>query len=380
MFQAAKKLDCVEISLIRQMNALAKPDTINLGIGQLPYAPPPQVIQAGVEALQQGKVQYTANAGLPELRTLVAEYHNKKTGKSYNENNVIITIGVEQALFITFASLLNPGDEVLLPSIAFSAYETLATIEQAVPVFFNVHEDFSLDIDDLASKITAKTKLIVINSPSNPTGAVLPAENLQALAAIMEKHEHLYAISDEVYSELFFGETAPASLGKWTDRCIIVDGISKRASATGLRIGWTVADDAVSKALLKMQQYSVTCATSVAQYAAIPVLQGKCIEQEEFYRSLLRSNRSILSETLQKIFPEYQAPDGAFYCFPKTEKYGPSRHLAEQILEQTNVLVIPGIAFGEAADGYLRISYATKEDLIKDACTRLTTFFTKLTQ
>ena len=358
-FKKSRKLEGVEISVIRQMNNRANSDTINLGIGQLPYQPPLKLKKAGAQAFSDGQTRYTPTKGILELRTLIAEEHKRHTGKETDSENVIVTVGAEEALDIICRTSLDDGDEVLIPEIFFSVYATLPRLNLAIPTTYRLTPDFGIDLTDLESKIKEKTRLVFINSPSNPTGRVLAQDELRSLADVLERHPNLYIVSDEIYSYLHFMDKLPPSMAEFSDRVIIVNGISKRASATGLRIGWIIAPEDVTQELVKLHQYAVTSAASPSQLAAIPVLKGECFEDEEMYRTQLMVNRDLTAQRLSEI-PNVSLtkPGGAFYCFPDISYYGTSQEVADRLLDEGNVLTIPGIAFGQRGNSYIRISYA----------------------
>jgi len=372
----SSKLNDIQISEIRQIVNLAKKDTINLGIGQLPFDPPAALIEAGIKSFQSGQLKYSPNAGLPELRELIALEHQSQTGKPTTFENVIITVGVESALYITFATFLDPDDEVLIPEIYFSVYDTIPKMLGAKIKTFKLNADFSIDIQDLKKKITKKTKLIVINSPCNPTGKIVSLAEQQSLADIVAHHPLLHLVSDEVYAELYFTPKKPVSLAKFSDKVIVLNGISKRASATGLRIGWIIAPKPITQELVKIQQYSVTCAAITSQKAAMPVLRGECDQDTARYREVLAEHRA-LALTLLADIPKIKvvAPEGAFYCFVDISAYGKSKEIAYRILADKNVLTIPGIAFGKKGDRYLRISFAADLTAIKQGLKALKAFF-----
>lgn len=371
-FKPSHRLDGIEISIIRQINSLAKPSTITLGIGQLPYMAPKPLIQAGIKAFEKGVIQYTSNAGNSELRQLIADEHSAIYGTAATQEEVIVTTGVEEALSIIFAASLNPEDEVLIPEIYFSVYETLPKFYNAIPRAYRLNEDFGLELADIESKINQKTKLIIINSPANPTGKVLGEIELVGLARVVDNHPSLYVVSDEVYSHLYFGEERPKSIAMYSDRVIVTDGISKRASATGLRIGWTIAPQEVTRELIKVHQYMVTCASSISQAAAIPVLRGECSEQERQYRLSLKENRDLALQLLSEI-PGISIvpPEGAFYCFPNISRFGCSMDISLKLLNECDVLTIPGIAFGEKGNSHIRISYAVDKEKLQEGIRRM---------
>ncbi len=357
------------------MNSLAKSDTINLGIGQLPENLPASVMNKGIAAFQDNQTRYTSNQGLLELRELVAYHHSKKANKSVSIDQVVITNGAEGALWNIFFTYLEPQDVVLIPDIAFSVYQTITQLQGAKTVTYRLNEDFSIDFEDLNSKLTEAVKFIVINSPNNPTGSILPSSDIKALANIVDKND-IYIISDEIYSDLYFSHSRPDTPLAYTDKVIVVDGISKRAAATGLRIGWTISPTSIATNMIITNQYVATCASSISQHAAIASLNGStddfvqriCVNLEEKSEYIYKSLKEIPHVNVEK-------PQGAFYIFPDISYYGSSTDVAHKMLDQVNVLTIPGIAFGKRGDSHLRISYATDMAKLIEACKQIQKFF-----
>ncbi len=360
-FKPSKKLDGIEISVIRQWNSKKRKDTIDLGIGELPWKAPLELREAGAEAFMSSNLRYTENAGLPKLRELIAEEFGDYISKNIDEKQVIVTCGVTEALSITYGAFLDEGDEVLIPEISFPLYDALAKLNRATPRTFKLNSDFSLCLEDLASKVNGKTKLVVINTPSNPTGKILLNRDLGGLADILDRNQNVHVLSDEIYSHLYFSDRAPESIASYTNRFVVVNGLSKRSSSTGARIGWIISQQEVVDQALKLHQYGVTCAPTPSQYAAIPVLEGKTKIDESNNRKKLISNRNIVLSGLKDIM-DINRPEGAFFCFADISRYGKSGEVAQKILDESNVLVIPGYAFGSAGDNYIRISYAVEED------------------
>lgn len=365
----------VDISEIRKMNALATENTLNLGIGQLPNDIPEAVenqIRAGIDL---GKTRYTSNQGMPELRSLVASYHSGKTGKKITPEQVIITNGAEGALWNILYTFLEPFDEILVPEISFSVYDTITKLQGGEAKTFKLNSDFSLDIESVKSAITKKTKFLVINSPNNPTGNILSAEDVESMVQLAREHD-FYIISDEIYSELYLDNVKPVSPLAFSDRVIVVDGISKRAAATGLRIGWTVSTEEIAKPMVISNQYIATCASSISQFAAIKSLDGS---SDSFVKDVvadLRIKRDYAYSFLKEIEGvKVNKPMGAFYIFPEISCFGKSKDVAKRILDETDVLTIPGIAFGESGDSYIRLSYAVDFDMLKEALSRLKNLF-----
>jgi aspartate/methionine/tyrosine aminotransferase len=358
----------IDISEIRKMNALAGPKTINLGIGQLPNDLPEALSAQGKEAFSKGKTRYTSNQGLEELRELVASYHSEKCAKPISGDQVVITNGAEGAVWNILYTYLEAGDEVLIPEIAFTIYDTISKMQGAVPRFYK-------GISSLKELLSDKTKFVILNSPNNPTGLIIPEEDIRELAALAEERG-FYIISDEIYGELYLDDKAPITPLKYTDRVIVVDGISKRAAATGLRIGWTVSPLELTKPMVISNQYIATCASSVSQYAAIKSLDGS---SDAFVRDIRRDlaiKRDFAYEKLSS-FPgiTVEKSQGAFYIFPDISAYGSSKEVARRILEECDVLTIPGVAFGRGGDRNIRISFAVEMDDLKESLNRLEKLF-----
>lgn len=370
--KAKSSFSGVDISEIRKMNALAKEDTINLGIGQLPDPLPSGVSARGIEAFEEGKTRYTSNQGSLELRELIAAYHSDKCGKPLSADQIIITNGAEGALWNILFTFLDRGEEILIPEIAFSVYNTISDLQGASAIPYKLNRDFSIDFDDLESKVGPKTKFLVINSPNNPTGAVLSSDDVKRLADLAEERD-IYLISDEIYSELYFGDSRPVSPLAYSDKVVVVDGISKRAAATGLRIGWTVAPLEVTKPMIIANQYITTCASSVSQYTALASLDGSADSFVERVRGELKEKGEYAWNVLKSIpGVQVEKPQGAFYIFPDISSFGTSKEVAHRILDEVNVLTIPGVAFGERGDRHIRLSYAADFILLKEALDKIT--------
>ena len=373
--KANRNFDGIDISEIRKMNALAGDDTINLGIGQLPNDVPESVMVQGQKAFSEGRTRYTSNQGMLELRELVSRYHSKKTGKEIDPNQIIITNGAEGALWNIFYTFLESGDEILIPQISFSVYDTIAKLQGAKPICFKMKDDLSLDFDSIEKLITDKTKFVIINSPTNPTGLIISKEDIKKLAELADK-KGFYIISDEIYSELYLDDEVPESPYKYSDRVIVVDGISKRAAATGLRIGWTLSNTNLVKPMIITNQYISTCASSVSQFAAIKSLDGSSDVFVEDVKKDLKEKRDYAFKHLSAIKGiRVNWPQGAFYIFPDISTFGKSKDVALKILKVVDVLTIPGIAFGVRGDNYIRISFAVDFDDLKLALSRLAELF-----
>lgn len=393
-YRFADRTNGQSLSLIRQMNALAAqvPGVINLGIGELPYEMPAAMIAKGHEMLDKKVSRYTFNAGIPELRELIAAEHKRETLKDVSKDNVIVTVGVQEALDLSFATFLNPGDNVLIPEISFSPYRTIPPMYGAGVREYKLHHttnkmsivnNFGIDFGDLESKIDQNTKLVVVNTPSNPTGYALTSHEKISLAQIAKRNPGVTILSDEVYSNIYSDKLKPSSLATYTDNVIVLDGLSKRSCATGLRLGWAIAQKEVIDKMIPLHQKRVTCAPTLSQHMALPVLEGKCAEEEEKIRSILNLNKRhftlVLGSKLN--FGRFDDPRGGFYLFPNISPYTfqgeRSFDLAKRILSDAKVVVIPGIEFGNAGEHHIRISYAVSEDNAQEGVKRLREFFSK---
>ena len=348
------------------MNKLVGPKTINLGLGQMmDFATPGVLINAGIETFKNKDLGYTENAGLLPLRTLIAKEHG------LGPETTVVTNGAEQALYNVISTFIDPNDEVLIPEISYPAYEAIVKLNYGKTVDFKLDKNFKIDLNDIDSKINSRTKLIIINSPSNPCGSEY-SDLYEKLASIVEKHKNLYILSDEVYSKLYLNDKATVSISKYSKKIIVVDSISKRSAATGLRLGWSIASEEITQEITKIQQYVSTCASLISQEAAIPVLSGNSSNDEKKYRDILKNNRDILLEGLSAIKDiNFTEPSGGFYCFPDISKYGSSHDVSLKILKEADVLTIPGTAFGKAGEGHIRISFAVRTEKLKTAINRL---------
>lgn len=374
--KTADRFSGIEISEIRKMNALANAETINLGIGQLPNLLPKVMREAGSKAFSSGIARYTANIGNTELRNAVIKEFNNENELNYTCENVVVTNGSQGAIWNIFAAYLNTGDKVLLPNICFSAYETIVKIHGGKAIFYKLTDDFQIDIADFEAQLKANpdVKFVLINSPSNPCGSVFSAEIVQKFCEIANKYNDLCIISDEVYNKLYFGEI-PQSPARFAKNFIVINSISKRCAATGLRVGWAISNEKIIKQLVVANQYTSTCANSVSQSAAIRAFGEETEIFCEKIRKDLKKNAEIVYGSLSQIAEiSVVFPQGAFYCMPNISHYGSSREVALKLLNACNVLTIPGIAFGKDGDKYIRISFAVESELLKTAMEKIKIF------
>ncbi|MEC2078465.1 aminotransferase [Metabacillus fastidiosus] len=354
---------------------------ISLGVGEPDFVTSWNVREACIQSLEQGYTSYTGNAGLIELREEISYYLQKVTNRYYNpKSQLLVTVGASQALDIALRAIINPGDEVIIIDPSFVSYAPLVDLAGGVPVMVRTkgEEEFKLQPEALEAAITEKTKAIVICSPSNPTGTVLQKEELERLAVIIEKHD-LLVISDEIYSELTYDEeyTSFASIEGMTDRTILISGFSKAFAMTGWRLGYVAANEEFLQAMLKIHQYSMLCAPTMAQYAAIEALKNGFDDVAHMKRSY-RQRRNLFVSALNDMGLTCHTPGGAFYAFPSIRKTNlTSEQFAEQLLLEEKVAVVPGSVFGESGEGYIRCSYASSLEQLQEALKKMQRFVNK---
>lgn len=364
----ASRFDGIEISLIRQINALATPLTVNLGIGEPNVAPDDEFLDMA-RAAATSPWQYSANAGHIELRRLIAG----ASGDGYDpDDEVCITAGTEEALYAVMQSFIEPGAEVLVPDPGFLAYATLVQLAGGTPRPYALDDRWQIVEDALRAAVTGRTRAIVVNSPSNPTGAVLSETSLQAIVRVASENDIL-VISDEVYREIYY-DAPPPSMRNRGRNVVVVDGLSKSHSMTGLRLGWILAERSLMKTIVKAHQYIATCASVFSQRLARSVFENRDWNQRwlRSMREQFASQRqTALAACEQRLHhPVTPLPEGAFYLFipvPSCDTVA----LAKTLATDAAVLVIPGVAFGGRGEGYLRISYATSPQNIMNGFARL---------
>jgi aspartate aminotransferase len=367
----SKRTSYIDISGIRKMfEASKREDIINLGLGEPDFPIPKESKKAIRESLKEDLTHYTPSKGLPELREGIVKKLSRNCIEAYTEE-IIVTSGASEALEISLLALLNEGDEVLIPDPGFVSYQPLTRIGGGVPVPFEVREEegFGFNPKSIEEKITKKTKVIVINTPGNPTGAVLKKEDLVEIARIADEHG-VTVISDEVYDEIIY-EGEHHSIGKYSDNVITVNSFSKNYAMTGLRLGYLHAKREVVEEMLKIHQYIQASTCSLSQAAAIAALNGGGRFTKEMV-GVLKKRRDIILKRLNDFEGvSCEPPKGAFYVFPNFKAYESSSTLAMDILKHTGVIVTPGTAFGENGEGYLRFSYATSPKNIEEGLDRI---------
>ncbi len=353
-------------------------DVISLGIGEPDFDTPPHILQAGIRALEQGATHYTSNAGLLELRQAISDHLDKLYGVRYNpQGEITVTVGVSEALYLAMTAVLNPGEEVIIPTPCFVSYQAEAILAGGVPVELplRAENNFQLTAEMLEAAITPRTKAILIGYPNNPTGAVADREALLRMAQVAEKHD-LVVISDEIYDRLVYGvpHVCFASLPGMRERTITLGGFSKAYAMTGWRIGYAAAPAAILGGLVRIHQYTIMSAPTVAQYAAIEALRhGE--EAVESMRQEYDRRRKLIVGGLNDLGLTTIEPRGAFYAFPNISVTGMDEEtFAQKLLEEERVAVVPGTAFGPGGEGFVRCSYATAYEKIEQALERMTRF------
>lgn len=357
-------------------------DAISLGVGEPDFDTPWHIRDEGIYSLEKGKTFYTSNSGLKELKQEICHYLKRKQGIDYDYNHeVLVTVGGSEAIDLAMRAMINPGEEVLIPQPSYVSYEPCAVLADAKPVFINLkaENEFRLTAQELRETITDKTKLLVLPFPNNPTGAVMRKEDLEAIAEVIIEKD-IYVLSDEIYGELTYnGEhVSIASLPGMRERTILINGFSKAYAMTGWRLGYACGPRIILDQMVKIHQFAIMCAPTTSQYAAVEALRNGDEDIKEM-RTAYNQRRRFLVNAFKEMGLECFEPYGAFYVFPCIKEFGmTSEEFATRFLEEEKVAVVPGTAFGDSGEGYLRISYAYSLENLKVAIGRLGHFVEKL--
>ena len=357
-------------------------DAISLGVGEPDFDTPWHIRDEGIYALERGRTFYTSNAGLKELRQEICNYMKRKQGIQYEwDKEVVITVGGSEAIDIGLRAMINPGDEVIIPQPSYVSYEPCAILAGAKPVIINLkaENEFRLTAAELEEAITDKTKVLILPFPNNPTGAIMERKDLEAIAEVIIKHD-IFVMSDEIYSELTYKEkhVSIASLPGMQERTILINGFSKAYAMTGWRLGYACGPREIIGQMTKIHQFAIMCAPTTSQYAAVEALKNGDEDVEEMKASY-NQRRRFLMNAFKEMGLECFEPFGAFYVFPCIKEFGmTSEEFANAFLEAEKVAAVPGTAFGDSGEGFLRISYAYSLDTLREAMTRLSRFITKL--
>ncbi len=359
------------------------PDAISLGVGEPDFDTPWHIREEGIYSLEKGKTFYTSNSGLLELREEICKWYKRKYNVDYDyKKEALITVGGSEGIDLAFRAMLDPGDEVIIPEPCYVSYVPCVELAGGVPVTIALKNEnqFRLTPEELLGAITDKTKILILAYPSNPTGAIMTKEDLEPIAKICKERD-IFVISDEIYSELTYGDATHctiASLPDMKERTIIINGFSKAYAMTGWRLGYALAPRVIAEQMTKVHQFAIMCAPTTSQYAAISAIKegDKDIER---MRTSYDQRRHFLMKTFEEMGLPCFEPLGAFYMFPCIKEFGmTSDEFATRLLQEEELAVVPGTAFGDCGEGFLRISYAYSIDELREAMKRLAAFIGRL--
>ncbi len=357
-------------------------DAISLGVGEPDFDTPWHIRDEGIYSLEKGRTFYTSNAGLKELKVEICRYLKRRFAVSYDpDKEVMVTVGGSEAIDIALRAMLDPGDEVLIPQPSYVSYTPCTILAGGVPVTIELEEkdQFRLTSEKLLEKITEKTKVLILPFPNNPTGSIMEPEDLEEIARVVEEKD-LFVISDEIYSELTYkgDHHTIAALPGMRERTVLINGFSKSYAMTGWRLGYACAPQVILSQMLKIHQFAIMCAPTTSQYAAVEALKNGDQDVAEMKEAYDQRRRFLVKSLRDMGFDCYE-PQGAFYVFPSIKRFGmTSDEFALRLLEEEKVAVVPGTAFGDCGEGYLRISYAYSLQDLKRALERIDRFVKKL--
>ena len=373
----SEKVKALKPSGIRKFFDIVKeiPGAISLGVGEPDFETPYHIREAGIQALQAGKTFYTSNSGLMELRKAVSDFTKRRTGLTYDPaSEIMLTVGGSEAIDVALRTIINPGDEVIYIQPSYVSYLPCILLADGVPVPIELKAEnrFRLTREELEAAITPKTKALILSFPNNPPGAIMEKEDLEAIVDVIKEH-HILVISDEIYSELTYGKehVSIASLPGMKEYSIVINGFSKGFAMTGWRLGYALGNKEILKQMIKIHQYAIMCAPTVSQYAAIEAMYNG--DQDVIYmRESYNQRRRFLYHELQRLGLPCFLPEGAFYMFPDIREFGmTSEDFALDLLKEEKVAVVPGSAFGDCGEGFIRISYAYSIEELKEALLRI---------
>ncbi|MBE5998041.1 MAG: aminotransferase class I/II-fold pyridoxal phosphate-dependent enzyme [Lachnospiraceae bacterium] len=358
-------------------------DAISLGVGEPDFDTPWHIRDEGIYSLEKGRTFYTSNSGLRDLREEICTYMKNTQGVEYRwDKEVLITVGGSEAIDLMFRAMINEGDEVLIPQPSYVSYEPCAVLADAVPVVIDLKNEnqFRLKPEELEAAITPRSKILVLPFPNNPTGGIMEKEDLEALVDIIVKND-LYVLSDEIYGELTYTgnpHVSIASLPGMKERTVVVNGFSKAYAMTGWRLGYACGPEEIMAQMTKIHQYAIMCAPTTSQYAAVEALRNGADDVRKMRESYNERRRFVLHMLEEMGIPCFE-PMGAFYVFPCIKEFGlSSEEFANRLLAEEKVAIVPGTAFGDSGEGFLRISYAYSIDNLRRALSRLERFVTRL--
>lgn len=357
-------------------------DAISLGVGEPDFDTPWHIRDEGIYSLEKGRTFYTSNAGLKELKVEITNYLHRRCHVDYDaDHEVIVTVGGSEAIDIGLRAMLNPGDEVLIPQPSYVSYEPCTVLAGGVPVIINLkaENEFRLTAAELVDAITEKTKVLILPFPNNPTGAIMERKDLEAIAKIIQEKD-IFVISDEIYSELTYSgdHVTIASLPGMKERTILINGFSKAYAMTGWRLGYACGPRPIIEQMVKIHQFAIMCAPTTSQYAAVEAMKNGDEDVAQMRESYNQRRRYLLHAFEEMGLPCFE-PYGAFYVFPCIKEFGmTSDEFATRFLEEEKVAVVPGTAFGDSGEGFVRISYAYSLENLKIAIGRLADFVGRL--
>ncbi len=357
-------------------------DAISLGVGEPDFETPWHIRDEGIYSLEKGKTFYTSNAGLKDLKIEICNYLKRRIGVAYDYNKeTIVTVGGSEAIDIALRAMINPGDEVLIPQPSYVSYEPCAVLAGAIPVIIDLkaENEFRLTAREMREAVTDKTKVLILPFPNNPTGAIMEKEDLEAIAEVILEKD-LFILSDEIYAELSYkgDHVSIAALPGMKERTILINGFSKAYAMTGWRLGYACGPQLILEQMLKIHQYAIMCAPTTSQYAAVEALRNGDPDVEMMRQAYDQRRRFLMHAFKEMGLPCFE-PYGAFYAFPCIKEFGmTSEEFATRFLEEEKVAVVPGTAFGDSGEGFLRISYAYSMDNLKEAIGRLARFVARL--
>ncbi len=379
----SEKIKNIKPSGIRKFFDIANSieDCISLGVGEPDFDTPWHITEEGIYSLEQGRTFYTSNQGLPELREEISKWNKRKYNLDYSKEEIIITCGGSEAIDVALRATINPGDEVIILEPNYVCYEPDILLAGGVPIKIKLknENEFRLTPIELESVITPKTKILLMNYPNNPTGAIMAKEDLEKISKVIIKHD-LLVISDEIYSELTYAGNhySIGALPGMRDRTITINGFSKTYSMTGWRLGYVMGPKEIMDQVKKIHQFVVMSAPTISQYAGLEALRNGDEDIERMKKEYDKRRKYLLKEFNRLSLPCFE-PKGAFYIFPDIRKYNmSSEEFATQLLNKEHVVVVPGTAFGDSGEGFIRISYAYSLDALKEAIKRIERFLKSL--
>ena len=358
-------------------------DCISLGVGEPDFETPWHITEEGIYSLEQGRTFYTSNQGLPELREEISKWNKRKYGLDYSQDEIIVTCGGSEAIDIALRACINPGDEVIILEPNYVCYEPDIIMAGGIPVKIQLknENEFRLTPKELEAVITDKTKILLMNYPNNPTGAIMTKSDLEHIAEVVIKHD-LLVISDEIYSELTYSghHYSIGALPGMRDRTITVNGFSKAFAMTGWRLGYVMGPKVIMDQVKKIHQFVIMCSPTISQYAGLEALRNGDADVERMRKEYDKRRKFLLEEFKRLDLPCFE-PRGAFYIFPYIGKYGmTSEDFATDLLNKEHVVVVPGTAFGDSGEGFIRISYAYSLEALKEAIKRIEKYLKTLKQ